>query len=582
MADPAHDYWKTQYDRLKAEFDALSSRLNRVQQENQELKSKHGEELSTQPVTSPTEFEETLKRLVVRVAMILQAERCLFLLLDRDTGDLVGTPPAFGFTDDQLKAVRTKSTEGLSGLVFRTGKPEISDDAGNDPRMTGEWVQEFGIRNDLCVPLIIEKRDEENRVVDRQTIGVLHVFNKKYGNSFGPEDTRLLTVLSRNAAAIIAQAQLFFEVEERVKEVQATIESSPFGVLMVNVHGGITQLNASARHTLQAGTDVVGQDFRKAISNQKVLDALALALDKNEELTEELTVTIGADGSSEEHFFQMQTAIVRGEDAAPIGVLAAFNDVTEIRTVEQQKTYLVSHVAHELRTPMTAIQGFIQTLLEDEQEEWYDSVMRREFYEIINQECLRLKRMVSEMLNVSKIESGRIMETNMEVHDLAKHINKVLTFQAPYATMHNLVADIEPGFPEIEYDEDMIDQVLTNLVSNAIKYSPNGGEVKVKAAFDPGIQQVRIEVSDQGLGIPPEAMSKMFQKFQRVNNPDRKNISGTGVGLFLVKSLVEEYHHGKIWVESDYGHGSTFIMTLPLKQPVTEAEDQDPSDFRRG
>jgi two-component system phosphate regulon sensor histidine kinase PhoR len=576
MADPAHDYWKTQYDRLKSEFDAVSSRLNRVQQENQELKSKHGEELQPQPVTSPTEFEETLKRLVVRVAMILQAERCLFLLLERETGDLVGTPPAFGFTDNELKSLRIKSTEGLSGLVFRSGKPEIVDDAQNDPRMEPELVKPFGIRNVLCVPLIIEKRDDENHVVDRQTIGVLHVLNKKYGNSFNAEDTRLLTVLSRNAAAIIAQAQLFFEVEERVREVEATIESSPFGVLMVNVHGGITQLNASARRTLQTESEAVGQDYRKAISNEKVLDALTLALEKNEELTEELTVSIGTDGSTEEHFFQMQTAVVRGEDAAPIGVLAAFNDITEIRTIEQQKTYLVSHVAHELRTPMTAIQGFIQTLLEDEQEEWYDSVMRREFYEIINQECLRLKRMVSEMLNVSKIESGRIMETNMVMHDLAKHINKVITFQAPYATMHTLIADIQPDFPEIEYDEDMIDQVLNNLVSNGIKYSPNGGEVKIKATFDPGIQQVRVEVSDQGLGIPPEAMPKMFQKFQRVNNPDRKNISGTGVGLFLVKSLVEEYHHGKIWVESDYGHGSTFIFTLPLRQPATEATDQYP------
>jgi two-component system phosphate regulon sensor histidine kinase PhoR len=565
------DYWKNQYDRLKNEFDALQTRLTRTQQEVQELRSKHGEDVAPQPVTSPTEFEETLKRLVVRVAMILQAERCCFLLLDRDTGELVGTPPAFGFEDGQLKNLRVKATEGISGLVFRTGQPQIVEDAASDPRTSQDFALAVGMRSDLCVPLVIEKRDDENRVVDRQTIGVLHVLNKRYGGAFGPEDVRLLTVLSRNAAAVIAQAQLFFEVEERVREVEATIESSPFGVLMVNNHNGITQMNASARKTLQAGPEVVGGDYRKAIQNETVADALAAALESGEEKTEELSVSL----DDATHYYQMQTAIVRGEDGETIGVLAAFNDITEIRTVEQMKTSLVSHVSHELRTPMTAIQGFIQTLLEDENEEWYDRDTRREFYEIINQECLRLKKMVSTMLNVSRIEAGRILETDFKTHDFAKHLDKIISFQAPYATNHTLVADVEPGLPEIEYDEDMIDQVLTNLVSNAIKYSPNGGEVKIKVTYDSGLEQVKVEVTDQGLGIPPEAMAKMFQKYTRVDSPGHKGIAGTGVGLFLVKSLVENYHHGKIWVESDYGHGSNFIFLLPYKQPLQPMEESE-------
>lgn len=571
MAEYVPDYWKNQHDRLKIEFDALQNRLNRVQQEYQDLKAKTGEDVAPQPVTSPTEFEETLKRLVVRVAMILQAERCCFLLLDRDTGDLVGTPPAFGFEESDVKALRVRATDGISGLVFRTGKPEIVEDAATDSRTLKEFVDATGMKNSLCVPLIIEKRDDDNRIVDRQTIGVLHVMNKRYGGAFGPEDVRLLTVLSRNAAAVIAQAQLFFEVEERVREVEATIESSPFGVLMVNTHNGITQMNASARKMLQVGPDVVSQDYRKALDNEVVVDAIATAIEEGEEKTEELTVNL----DDTTHYYQMQTAIVRGEDGEPIGVLAAFNDVTEIRTIEQMKTSLVSHVSHELRTPMTAIQGFIQTLLEDENEEWYDKETRREFYQIINQEALRLRKMVSSMLNVSKIEAGRILDTDFQIHDMGKHVEKIISFQQPYATNHKLIADIEPGFPEIEYDEDMIDQVLTNLVSNAIKYSPNGGEVRIKASYDNDEQLVRVEVADQGLGIPPEAMPKLFQKYTRVDSPGHKGIAGTGVGLFLVKSLIESYHHGKIWVETDYGHGSNFIFTLPYRQPDKPMEETE-------
>ncbi|MBW3623295.1 MAG: GAF domain-containing protein [Armatimonadetes bacterium] len=565
------DYWKSQYDRLKNEFDALQNRLQRVQQENQDLKAKTGEDVATQPVTSPTEFEETLKRLVVRVAMILQSEKCMFLLLDRDTGELVGTPPAFGFEDGHLKSIRIKATEGVSGLVFRTGQPHIVEDSSADPRVVKDFVDATEMRNDLCVPLIIEKRDEDNRIVDRQTIGVLHVLNKRYGGAFGPEDIKLLTVLSRNAAAVIAQAQLFFEVEERVREVEATIESSPFGVLMVNTHNGITQMNASARKMLQAKPDVVGGDYRQCIQNEVVVDAIAAALESGEEKTEELTV--GLEDAA--HYYQMQTAIVRGEEGEPIGVLAAFNDVTEIRTIEQMKTSLVSHVSHELRTPMTAIQGFIQTLLEDENEEWYDRDTRREFYQIINQEALRLRKMVSTMLNVSRIEAGRILETDFQMHDLPKHIGKIIAFQQPYATNHTLIVDAEDELPQIEYDEDMIDQVLTNLVSNAIKYSPNGGEVRIKVAHDDLDRQVRVEVTDQGLGIPPDAMPKLFQKYTRVDSPGHKGIAGTGVGLFLVKSLIENYHHGKIWVESEYGHGSNFIFTLPYRQPEKPMDETE-------
>lgn len=576
VISPEPEMWRLKYETLKAEYDRLQEQLQKLQKENEELRQRvESETTAPQPVTSPSEFEETLKRLVQRVAMILQAEKCMFMLVDQETGELVARPPAYGIGEQDLNLLRVRSTEGISGLVFRTGKPVVVNDVLGDPRARKDHMTLLNVRNALTVPLVIEKRDDENRVVDRTTIGVLHVFNKRYGPGFTEEDVKLLQVLARNAAAVIAQAQLFFEVEERVKEVEATIESSPFGVIMVNMHGGVTQMNASARRMLRVGMDSVGQPYNKAIPNEQIQTAIEKALKEGEEITEELTVLFSEDGRHSEHFYQMQTALVRNEDQEPIGVLVAFNDITEIRRVERMKTAFVSTVSHELRTPMTAIQGFIQTLLDDPEEEYYDRETRREFYSIINTECERLKRMINNLLNVSRIERGVALEMDFRPIDLPALIEKVIGFQASYTSKHQLVTEIQPDFPTIIADEDKIDQVLTNLVNNAIKYSPNGGEVKVTATYDEEQKIVRVAVSDQGLGIPKEAMPKLFQKFQRVDAEDRKSIAGTGIGLFLVKDFIER-HGGKIWVESEYGKGSTFIFTLPYEPPAYKEREAAP------
>jgi len=576
MAIPA-----SEFEDCKSKYEELKARYERLQQEYQELRRRTEAapaEAPPTPVTSPSEFQDTLKRLVARVAMILQAEKCCFLLLDRETGELVGTPPAYGIPDEEVKTLRVKATEGISGLVFRTGRPSITRDTAPKEPVPGRRYEELmptpmmrahGLRNGATVPLVIEKRDEENRVIDRTTIGVLHVFNKRYGGSFTEEDLNLLKVLSRNAAAVIAQAQLFFEVEEKVREFEATIESSPFGVLMVNMHGGVTQMNASVRRMLDAGTNHLGQSYERVIENEKIRDALERALKHGEETSEELTITRSTDGRTIEQHYQMQTTVVKGEDQQPIGVLAAFNDITEIRNVERMKTAFVSTVSHELRTPMTSIQGFIKTLLDDPEEEYYDKAMRREFYTIIDTECERLKRLINDLLNVSRIERGVALEMNFQPMNLAELIDKVIKIQGGYTSKHELRTEIQPGLPEIVADVDKIDQVLTNLVNNAIKYSPDGGTITVKATYDD--QYVTVSVSDQGLGIPKDQLHKIFQKFQRVDTNDRRSIPGTGIGLFLVKDFVER-HGGKIWVESEYGKGSTFSFRLPFEPPQQEEE----------
>jgi len=556
-------------EELQRELEDKKQYIAALEKANKELEQRVRSASETNEPAPLTELEETLKRLVAKIAAILQAEKCVFMLFDKERGELYATKPAFGFTDEEIKRFRVRATQGISGQVFREGKPVIMYDAISDERTVKENVALLNVHNGACVPLIYEKRDDENRVIERQTIGVLHVFNKRYGNIFIEEDIQLLQRFAKNATAVIQNAQLFREVLEEKEELHHIIESVYAGLMMVNKEGRIMQINASARTMFGLeNSDILGKLYYEVIEHPKTKELIARSLDSNEEVQDEISLTIG---SNDERIFQAQTAFVRGEDQQPIGIVAIFNDITEIRSVERMKTAFVSTVSHELRTPLTSIKGFISTLLADT-EGYYDQETQREFYQIIDTECDRLTRLISDLLNVSRIEAGRALDLNPKPVQLAPLIEKVLSVQRSYTTKHDLKMELDGDLPVIIADEDKVDQILTNLVNNAIKYSPKGGDVVVKGRADG--DGVVISVSDQGMGIPKDHLPKVFDRFHRVDNRDTREVGGTGIGLYLVKHLVEA-HGGQITVESEVGKGTTFTFTLPLKPPSVEEEEKE-------
>lgn len=534
-----------------------------------EQKIKNTSEITVEAAPQITELEETLKRLVDRIAKILQAEKCVFMTFDKEAGELIARPPAVGIEDDQLKNFRVRATQGVSGEVFRELKPVIVYDAVNDPRTVKENVALLNIRNGVCVPLAIEKRDPEtNRVIETTPIGVLYVFNKRFGNVFIEEDVRLLETFSRNLASVTASAQVYREVVEEKEELEHIIESVYAGLLMVSSDGRITQMNASARTMLGLNNgDVLGRQFKDVIEYETVNNVLAACIAEAAELEEE--ISIPAPGNpDEEKIYQVQSALVQGADQQLLGVVAIFNDITEIRGIERMKTAFVSTVSHELRTPLTSIKGFISTLLADT-EGYYDQITQREFYTIIDTECDRLTRLISDLLNVSRIEAGRALDLNPKRVTLPPLVEKVVSVQRSYTHKHTLVTDVATELPTIVADEDKVDQILTNLTNNAIKYSPNGGQITVKMTYEN--DEILCSISDEGLGIPKDHLPKIFDRFHRVDNRDTREVGGTGIGLYLVKHLVEA-HGGRIWVESEVGKGSSFIFTLPNCPPQFESE----------
>ena len=524
--------------------------------------------------TPLTELEETLKRLVARISMILQAEKCVFMLYDQDSGELQAAKPAIGLTDDQIKLFRVPATQGISGEVFREQKPLILYDALNDPRTVKESVGLLNVTNGVCVPLIIEKRDEEtNRVTDRQTIGVLHVFNKRYGNVFIQEDVSLLTRFAHNAASVIASAQMFREVVKEKEELEHVIESVYAGLIMVHASGKVLQMNASARVMLGLGeSEKLSGTYEDVIKSEPVVELLRKCLEGAEEIAEEISLPdLNSEEEGAERIYQAQISMVKGEDQSNVGIVAIFNDITEIRSIERMKTAFVSTVSHELRTPLTSIKGFISTLLQDT-EGFYDKDTVHEFYTIIDQECDRLTRLISDLLNVSRIEAGRALDLNPVPVNIPEIVGKVVAAQKSYTNKHEFAVDLDPDLSVITADMDKFEQILTNLTNNAVKYSPNGGTITVAAKQIDGL--VRVSVADQGMGIPEYHVDKVFDRFHRIDNRDTRKAGGTGIGLYLVKHLVEA-HGGKIWVESEVGKGSTFIFEVPPCPPQFEEEETE-------
>lgn len=561
---------------LEQQLAAAFDKVKQLEAENQDLKSKLSIQLpgkgpveSSVDVTPINEADVTLRRLVQRIAMILQAEKIVIMFFDREKGELIGIPPAYGVDEEHLNIFRIRATHGISGLVYREGEPVIFHDAQSDARAQEDPFGLLHVQNGITVPLVIEKRDEENRVIERNTIGVLHAFNKRHGEDFNDEDVRLLERMAKNVGSIIANLQLYREVVEEREELLQTFESLTAGLLLVSPEGRMSQINATARAIFGLAPDSVGKQIEDVINNQELVDLLFAARDGAEGAKRELHISIA--GQSE-RIYEAQAANVKGEDNKEVGVVVILNDITDIRNIDKMKSSFVAMASHELRTPLTAIKGFSSTLLEGLDEDMYAKEDQREFLGIVVSECDRLRRLIDDLLNTSRIESGESLRPNYTRFELQPLLEKSVAVQQQASSKHTVQLKVHNKIPDtIVGDQDKFDQILTNLLNNAIKYSPNGGDVTVHAKSEG--DTVLIGVQDQGMGIPKDHLARVFERFHRVDNEDNRKIYGTGLGLFLVKHLVEQVHLGTIWAESEVGVGSTFWFRFPAELDVERAKD---------
>lgn len=259
--------------------------------------------------------------------------------------------------------------------------------------------------------------------------------------------------------------------------------------------------------------------------------------------------------------FDCIVSSVYDEQHQVCGVAAVLHDVTREKEISQMKNDFVSHVSHELKTPLASITAYVEMLCEGEAQ---DEDTRKEFYLVIQNQAQRLNRLIEDILNISRIESG-LIKVEKEPISLAVLIEEQLQMIKSYAEEKNIeiIAQKPIVFDQVYVDKDMASQVVVNLLSNAVKYTPSGGSITIQCEVDEIAGIIRMTVTDTGVGIPADEIEHVFDKFYRVG-ANKNQAKGTGLGLNLVKQIVENVHNGRVFVTSKQGVGSTFGFELPM------------------
>lgn len=265
--------------------------------------------------------------------------------------------------------------------------------------------------------------------------------------------------------------------------------------------------------------------------------------------------------ASGDRTFKITFSCLAGDRTDGSGVVAVMHDMTKEAEVAQMKNDFVSHVSHELRTPLASIKAYVEMLIDGEAD---DEKQQREFYDVIQNEANRLSRLIDNILDISRLESG-IVKINKQPLSLTVLVKEALELITPQASAKKLTIreQIAPAIYQTLADKDMLHRAILNLLSNAMKYTPEQGSIMVSTSVDEAAKRISVRISDSGVGIPAKDLPFVFDKFYRVEANNRM-AKGTGLGLSLVKHIVETVHHGRVFVESAVGKGSTFGIELEL------------------
>ncbi|MBI5622505.1 MAG: PAS domain-containing protein [Elusimicrobia bacterium] len=366
------------------------------------------------------------------------------------------------------------------------------------------------------------------------------------------EHARLGAALNRLAAQVQgAVADLSLDKAELEAILQSVVEA----VVAVDPGGHITAANPAFCGLFDGGAaGLVGRSFVEVVRHPRLAELAASILSGGAAAVEE--VSVAADG---ERLFEAHAVPLRSGERR-IGALLVLHDITRLRGLERARREFVANVSHELKTPLTTIRGFAETLLSGGMD---DPAHRVEFLETIEKDAERLSALVDDLLELSAIESGRapLRLSLVDVLEVARETAAGLRFLAERRKISITVQD--GGAPPVAADKTRLAQVLRNLLDNAVKYNKEGGSVTVAA--ETGVEELEVSVADTGPGILAEDLPRIFERFYRVDKARSRELGGTGLGLSIVKHIVEA-HGGRVWAENLPKGGAVLRFTLPLRR----------------
>jgi two-component system phosphate regulon sensor histidine kinase PhoR len=365
----------------------------------------------------------------------------------------------------------------------------------------------------------------------------------------------LATTLNRMAEQLEATIR---EVSDERAQLLAILRSMVEGIMVLDGRGTVLLINPALERMLGIrASEVAGRSYQDALPHPDVKELAAKVLAIKENHRGELAFS----GLT----FRVDATMAGGRYPNEPCVVLVFHDITALRRLENVRRDFVANVSHELRTPLTSIKGYVEALLDGAKD---DPTESRRFLEIILKQSDRLNLILEDLLQLSQIESGQVVFKQDAVR-LEAVVERTLSLIRPLAEKkgHALHVALPSGLPAVRGDEERLVQVLTNLLDNAVKYTPESGTITIEAQTAEPAGLVELSVSDTGPGIPEADRPRVFERFYRVDKARSREMGGTGLGLAIVKHIVEG-HGGQVWAEGRRPTGSRFVVRLPAAPSV--------------
>ena len=519
--------------RLVQERDQL---MNKLLEANQQLE-RQLQELNAiytigRSVTSLLDLNRVLNRVVEAAVYVAGAEEGLLLLLD-EKGEELYLRAAKDMDEKVARNLRVRVDDSVAGRAIQSNRPVLL--TGDRAKVVTGYLG----RALLYIPL---------QVPDRGVIGVLGVINRQADRSFSEKDVFLLSALADYAAIAIENARLFESAAVEQAKLETVLRQIQDAIIIVDEDDRILLCNtaASAALGLDDGPELCERSSAD-IPNQALREAFSQAQQTGQTVHTEVPLDDG-------RTFNAQLTPVKG-----VGRVLVMQDITHLKELDRIKSEFVANVSHDLRTPLTTIQGYVELLprvgpLNERQQG---------FIYRVHESMGTITGLIDSLLDVDRIESGLALEKTP--YDLRQIIEESVQHLQPQAERKQQTLRWQPPatLPLVRCNPRRLRQVVDNLIGNALKYTPEGGWIAVSALEDGG--HVVVHVADNGIGIPLAQQPYVFDKFYRVESDETVGIVGSGLGLAIVKTVIER-HNGRVWVESKPGEGSVFSFVLPALQ----------------
>jgi len=534
----------------KHQFEAMQKRLR-------ELTFLHE---TSQVLTATLDLDSVLRSLMAQVRDYFQVEAASVALRDEETGELVFRV-AVGEAADETVGLRLAPDQGIAGWVVQTGKSELVLAAHSDERFYSgiDDRTDFYTRTMLAVPIKIE--EHTTAAAQQRTIGVIEAINPAAG-TFDEDAQRLLLAVAGLAAAAIRNAELYERVRQAECRYESLFSESSDPIIVLDLKGRILDLNQRGIKMLGCPQEQLsGANFcdmpgmphqacRKAI--QQVREGQRISL--------EMQVPSGEESRT------FETHMAKIDYGGREAIQWVGHDISEQVALERMREDLTHMIVHDLRNPLGSITSSLQ-LIGAAFIEHDETLPVMKLLGIAMRSGRKLYRLIDSLLDLSRLEAGEteLKKTLVSPESLVQEAIEQIQPSA-LSKDQTMAAQVVPGLPKVPTDGDLILRVLTNLLDNAVKFTPKEGRITLN------VEQMGAEmlfaVSDTGSGIPTDSRQHVFDRFVRLDRAEApagtRGAKGTGLGLAFCKLAVEA-HKGRIWVESEMGHGTTFYFALPLE-----------------